>query len=80
MEAGYRARITLRKPEQATRIKQAPSLASYQDAIEFTIVPDITASKAYAEAIKSVDGVLHIASPIPHALPKADVGSTRTVF
>lgn len=79
LEAGYRARVTLRRPEQATRIKQAPSLAPHQDSIETTIVPDITAPNAYAEAIKNVDGVLHIASPIPHALPNGNVSDTFIV-
>jgi nucleoside-diphosphate-sugar epimerase len=64
LQAGYRARIALRKLEQAEKLKKTASIQPYLDSIEFVQVPDITAADAYNEAIKGVDLVLHVASPI----------------
>ena len=64
LEDGYRARIAVRRLEQADKIKQATSIQPHLDSIEFVEVPDITAPDAYVDAIKGVDFVLHIASPI----------------
>ena len=65
LQSGYRVRATLRKLEQADTIKGKPSIQPYLNAIEFVQVPDITIAGAYDEAIKGVDYVLHLASPIP---------------
>lgn len=78
LEGGYRARVTLRELEQVAIIEQAPILAPYLDSIEYVMVPDITAPDAYTRAIENVDGVLHIASPIPHALPRDNVSHAST--
>ena len=64
LEAGYRTRIALRRLEQADKIKKTKSIQPFLDAIEFVQVPDIIAANAYHEAIKGVDLVLHVASPI----------------
>lgn len=73
LENGYRARVALRRLEQAEKIKKTASIQPYLDVIEFVQVPDITASDAYSDAIKGVDFVLHIASPIYSALSPDDV-------
>jgi nucleoside-diphosphate-sugar epimerase len=64
LKSGYRARVALRKLEQAHRIKSTKSIQSYQSDVEFVAVPDITASNAYDEAVKGVDLVIHCASPL----------------
>ena len=75
LKSGYRARVTLRKLEQADKIKSARSIQPYQNDVEFVAVPDITASNAYEEAVKGVDHVIHCASPLfPDA---AGVSSAR---
>lgn len=73
LENGYRARVALRRLEQAEKIKKTTSIQPYLESIEFVHVPDITASEAYVEAIKGVDFVLHIASPIYSGLNPNDV-------
>ena len=64
LQANYRARVSLRRPEQAQKIKAAESIKPYLKDIEFVHVPDITRDNAFDEAIKDVEYVLHIASPI----------------
>ena len=64
LEAGYRARVVLRRLEQAEKIKHARSIKPHSDSMGYVQVPDIRAATAYDEAIKGVDYVLYIASPI----------------
>lgn len=64
LEMGYRARIALRRLEQAEKIKNTKSMQPYLDDIEFVVVSDITALSAYEAATTGVDGVIHCASPI----------------
>jgi uncharacterized protein YbjT (DUF2867 family) len=64
LEAGYKARIALRRLEQADKIKSTKSVQPYLDKVEFVQVPSITEKHAYDEAIKGVDFVIHCASPL----------------
>lgn len=73
LENGYRARVALRRLEQADKLKKTASLQPYLQSIEFVQVPDITASEAYVDAVEGVDFVLHIASPIYSGFDPNDV-------
>jgi uncharacterized protein YbjT (DUF2867 family) len=64
LPTGYRARISLRRQEKSEQIKQATSIQPFLEDIEFAIVPDITKDDAFDEAIKGVEFVIHVASPI----------------
>ena len=64
LKSGYRARVALRRLEQADKIAGAKSIQPYQSDVEFVAVPDITAPNAYDEAVKGVDHVIHCASPL----------------
>ena len=64
LEAGYNARIALRRLEQSHKIKSAKSVQPYLDNIESVQVPNITDENAYDDAIKGVDFVIHCASPL----------------
>lgn len=78
LENGYRARVALRRLEQAEKLKKTASLQPYLQSIEFVQVPDITASEAYVDAVKGVDFVLHIASPIYSGFDPSDVSRDGT--
>ncbi|KAF7547848.1 hypothetical protein G7046_g8875 [Stylonectria norvegica] len=65
LAAGYRIRLSVRKPEQEQAIKDRYS--SLSSRVETLIVPDITDSKAFIDALRGVDFVFHIASPMPGA-------------
>jgi nucleoside-diphosphate-sugar epimerase len=65
LQAGYRARVSSRKLAQAEALRDAESVKPYLDSIEFVEVPDFLAEGAFDEAVRGVDYVLHLASPIP---------------
>lgn len=64
LHSGYRARVAVRGKSQAEKLKNTASLKPWLTSLEFVLVPDITATGAYDEAIKGVDFVIHVASPI----------------
>lgn len=58
---GYRVRIVARNERGCQRILQIHS--SHKDSLETAIVPDITVPGAFDDAVKDVDGIIHMASP-----------------
>jgi nucleoside-diphosphate-sugar epimerase len=63
LEAGYRVRLSIRKAEQETLVKERyPDHASD---IETVVIPDISEREPFETALKDVDYVIHVASPVP---------------
>ena len=63
LQAGYRVRITYRRPHQVDQIRTAKSVQPYLDDIDFANVADFSADGAFDEATEGVAYVLHVASP-----------------
>lgn len=63
MEAGYKVRAAVRNAIGSEKIKAIKPIAQYESQIEYIIVPDITISGAYDDAVKGVKYVVHMASP-----------------
>jgi len=63
LEAGYRVRLSIRKPEQRTVIEQR--YPEYISDIETVVIPDISEREPFETALKDVDYVIHLASPVP---------------
>ncbi|KKY26739.1 putative nad dependent epimerase [Phaeomoniella chlamydospora] len=61
LEAGYNVRGTVRSEEIAEKVRKTH--AKYLDRLSFAIVPDVAADKAFDDAVRDVDGVIHTASP-----------------
>jgi len=61
LKAGFKVRGTVRSDSTAEKVRE--SHPEHQDALSFAIVPDISAPGAFNEAVKGVDGVIHMASP-----------------
>jgi nucleoside-diphosphate-sugar epimerase len=62
LEAGYRVRLSVRKPEQEIIVKERyPKHASD---IETVIISDITKRGSFETALNDVDYVIHLASPL----------------
>lgn len=63
---GYRVRATARNQSSCNRL--ADIHKSQKDSLETQIVPDITVPGAFDEAVKGVDGVVHMASPFTYKI------------
>ena len=66
LTAGYQVRAAVRSPAKASLILSRPQIKAINPGprLEFVMVPDITRPNAYEDAIKGVDYVIHIASPL----------------
>ncbi|KAM0748260.1 putative D-lactaldehyde dehydrogenase [Meredithblackwellia eburnea MCA 4105] len=63
LSQGFRVRGAVRRKEQGDDwYKSYPTIG--KDLLEFVVVPDMTVEAAWAEAIKGVEGVVHVASPV----------------
>ncbi|KAI0718808.1 NAD dependent epimerase/dehydratase [Cerioporus squamosus] len=62
LDQGFSVRGTLRSAEKASPIRKV--FASYGDRLEFAVVEDITLPGAFDEAVKGVDAIAHLASPV----------------
>ena len=63
LNAGYKARGTLRSEDKADFLKKKYSSTEYADDVSFAIVPDIQAPGALDDAVKDVEYICHVASP-----------------
>lgn len=65
LKKGYHVRASSRKLAAAEKLKDLPSIKPYADQVSFVEIPDVLADHAYDEAIKDVEYIMHIASPLP---------------
>lgn len=65
LQSGYAARITSRKLASTEKIQAAESIQPYLGDISFIEIADVLAPNAYDDAVKDVEFILHLASPIP---------------
>ncbi|KAI5456165.1 hypothetical protein BGZ63DRAFT_367555 [Mariannaea sp. PMI_226] len=61
LRKGYNVRGTVRSEKMASDVRETH--AKYAGQLSLAIVPDMSASNAFDEAVKGVDGVIHTASP-----------------
>jgi nucleoside-diphosphate-sugar epimerase len=86
LEAGYSVCGTVRSLNSAKALLE--KLKSYVDAgkLEFVIVPDITVPGAFDEAVKGVDAIVHMATPVSLSFTDPDpvihtaVEGTKTIL
>jgi nucleoside-diphosphate-sugar epimerase len=67
LAAGYRIRAAVRSEARAQVILSNPVFKAANfpsDQLQFVVVPDLSIPHAYDEAVKGVDYIIHIASPI----------------
>lgn len=65
LSQGYSVRAAVRNEGGVAKIKAAKSIQPYLAYLSFVIVPDIEQENAYNDAVKGVDYIIHLASPIP---------------
>ncbi|TAQ89948.1 hypothetical protein B7494_g1731 [Chlorociboria aeruginascens] len=63
LNAGYRVRLSIRKPEQAEKITKL--YPGYTSKIETVIVPDTTKTDAFKSVLNDASYIFHLASPMP---------------
>ncbi|KAK5165216.1 uncharacterized protein LTR77_009314 [Saxophila tyrrhenica] len=80
LQHGFKARVPLRKLEQADKLKATASLKPFLDDVEFVHVPDITSDGAYGENIQGVDYVIHVASPVYSAFGAGETDWKKLMY
>jgi len=75
LAAGYKVRAAIRRESSKDEITATKSIQPYLSHLSFVIVKDITKDGAFDEAVKGVDYVVHIASPLarPTDDPEAEI-------
>ncbi|KAL6830617.1 NAD(P)-binding protein [Trichoderma sp. SZMC 28015] len=61
LDGGYRVRGTVRSKASAETVRKTYS--AYSDRFSAVVVPDMSVKNAFDEAVRGIDGALHIASP-----------------
>ncbi|KAG2183642.1 hypothetical protein INT43_006650 [Umbelopsis isabellina] len=62
LEAGYRVTGTARSQDKTTKIQN--EFKDYQDKLNFVYTGDLEKEGAFDEAVKDVDAIAHVASPV----------------
>ena len=74
LSKGYNVRAAVRSEGKISEIKAAKSTEPYLSQLTFIIVPNIEKDGAFDEAVKGVDYIIHLASPL--AKPSDDDEAT----
>lgn len=73
LKQGYKIRAAVRSEKKAETVRSNPTLKDVsEDQLSFVIVPDFLKGGAFDEAVKGVQYILHIASPVPNPDLKGD--------
>jgi nucleoside-diphosphate-sugar epimerase len=65
LRVGYRVRVAIRRESSIVEMKASKSIQPYLSKLAFVILKDSTKDGAFDKAVKGVDYVVHIASPLP---------------
>ncbi|CAN9434108.1 unnamed protein product [Alternaria alternata] len=63
LEAGYRARLAVRREESIETFKKV--FSRHLEQLDFVVIDNITKERAFSDALVGVDYVFHLASPVP---------------
>ncbi|KAL3459548.1 hypothetical protein BJX64DRAFT_291214 [Aspergillus heterothallicus] len=81
LEAGHAIRFVVRREEQTTKLRTL--FSKYIEKLSFVVIPDITVSGSFDDAVQGVEYVIHVASPLSSAgedLLKPAVQGTLSVL
>lgn len=72
LAAGYKVRAAVRTEDKRNQILAAPSVKKLNNGsnLSFVLVPNLLTPGAYDEAVKGVDFVIHLASPLVTGIPE----------
>ncbi|KAF1808078.1 NAD(P)-binding protein [Eremomyces bilateralis CBS 781.70] len=83
LERGYQVRCAIRKATDLDKLRGAPRierLSLAENQLSSVVVPDMTVSHAYDEAVKGARYIVHCASPMPNVSSKIGSGSEEDAF
>ncbi|KDN60721.1 putative NAD dependent epimerase/dehydratase [Colletotrichum sublineola] len=63
LEADYHVRLSVRKESQTSQLKDV--FAKHTAKLDFVVIPDLARPGAFTQALRDVNYVFHIASPMP---------------
>jgi nucleoside-diphosphate-sugar epimerase len=63
LKAGYSVRLSVRREAQIEPLRRA--LDAFANKLDFVVVSDYTAANVFDSALKEIDYVIHVASPLP---------------
>jgi UDP-glucose 4-epimerase len=63
LDAGYKVRLSVRKEVQIEGLKKL--FSKRINDVDFVVIPDLSISSAFDSALKDVEYVFHLASPMP---------------
>ncbi|KAH8745896.1 hypothetical protein F5883DRAFT_585887 [Diaporthe sp. PMI_573] len=69
-EAGYNVVAVIRRQEAVDKISPHPAIKRFSHQVQWKIIPDVTKSDAFLEAVKSCHYIVHVASPAPPVPPR----------
>ena len=64
LEAGFKVRAVIRKPEQAEKLGSHKRVAPFAQNLQFCIIPDLSDTESFDPHLQGVTGLLHLASPL----------------
>ncbi|KAH6637868.1 hypothetical protein C7974DRAFT_462263 [Boeremia exigua] len=67
LSRNYSVRAVIRRSEQEAQIRRTESIKSREADLQFVVVEDLLKEGAFDGVLDGVDGVLHVASPLPMA-------------
>jgi nucleoside-diphosphate-sugar epimerase len=62
LEAGSPVRLVIRREDQSHKLRKI--FSKFVDKISFVVIPDITIPKSFDEALRGVEYIIHVASPL----------------
>ncbi|KAJ3533965.1 hypothetical protein NMY22_g7115 [Coprinellus aureogranulatus] len=65
LDKGYTVRVVVRSESKAKGVKELLTKEGDEGKVEFVVVGDLTKEGAFDEAVVGVDGIVHVATPIP---------------
>jgi nucleoside-diphosphate-sugar epimerase len=63
LKAGYNVRLSVRREAQIESLRRA--FEAFDNNLDFVVVSDYTSADAFDSALKDIDYVIHVASPLP---------------
>jgi nucleoside-diphosphate-sugar epimerase len=66
LHVGYNIRGVVRKQDQVSQIRSQKSIKPFLDQLEIIVIPELFVEGAFDNALRGVNLIIHIASPLPH--------------